>query len=55
MVHGAYGELKVLVDGRVVVEAGPGAFIGIMPSVSTILDAVRRAIALAKTPGSNAN
>ena len=28
MVHGRYGELAVLVDGREVIRAGWGAFIG---------------------------
>lgn len=42
MVHGRYGELTVLVDGAVAIRAGWGAFIGIMPSVSEIVEAVRK-------------
>jgi hypothetical protein len=44
MVHGRYGELAVLVDGREVVRAGWGAFIGIMPSVPSIVGAVRASL-----------
>jgi hypothetical protein len=43
MTHGRYGELTVLVDGTAVLRSGWGAFIGIMPSVQQILDAVRAA------------
>ena len=42
LVHGRYGELRVLVDGEVVVDAGKAAFLGILPSVKSIVEAVRR-------------
>jgi len=40
-VHGRYGELKVFVDGEVVVDGGTGVILGIMPTTRTILAAVR--------------
>jgi len=43
MVHGRYGELTVLVDGAPVVRSGWGAFVGVLPSVSAIVEAVRAA------------
>lgn len=43
MVHGRYGEFKVLVDGRVLVDGGAKVILGIMPSARTVLDAVRTA------------
>jgi len=45
MVHGGYGELAVLIDGREVIRAGAAAFLGVMPSVKTIVEAVRAALA----------
>jgi len=44
MVHGRYGELKVLVDGRIVIEAGRASFLGILPSVDAIVGAVRQGV-----------
>jgi len=41
MVHGRYGEFKVLVDGEVVVDAGALAALGIVPSNRKVLAAVR--------------
>lgn len=43
MVHGRYGEFKILVDRKVVVEAGLLSVLWIVPSDRAILDAVRRA------------
>ena len=42
MVHGRYGEFKVLVDGKTVTDGGPLAFLGVMPSGNDIVDVVRR-------------
>ena len=42
MVRGRYGEFKILVDGETVVDAGKLAILGVLPSGSRILDAVRR-------------
>ncbi len=39
-VPGRYGELSVLVDGERVLSAGPWAFLGILPSVGKIRNAV---------------
>ena len=42
MVHGGYGELTVLVNGAEVVRSGWFAFAGVLPSVRSIVEAVRR-------------
>jgi hypothetical protein len=41
MVHGHYGEFKVLVDGDLVADGGSAAFLGVMPSAKKVLEAVR--------------
>ena len=41
MVHGKYGEFKVLVDGETVVDAGSLAFMGVLPSRRQVLEAVQ--------------
>jgi len=41
MVHGRYGEYKVLVDGETVVDGGALAALGIVPSGHKVLSAVR--------------
>ena len=41
MIHGRYGEFKVLVNDRVVVDAGAPAALGVVPSSRRIIDAVR--------------
>ena len=41
MVHGRYGEFKVLVDGREVVDGGALTALGIMPSRRKVLEVVR--------------
>ena len=38
--NGHYGEFKVFVDGKDVVSAGPLAFLGVLPSVDDVRDAV---------------
>jgi hypothetical protein len=45
MVHGAYGEFKVLVDDRIVADGGVKAAFGVVPSDESILRAVRAALA----------
>lgn len=40
MVHGRYGEFKVLVDGEAIVDAGALAALGVLPSGPKILEAV---------------
>lgn len=42
MVHGRYGEFKVLVDDQVVVDAGAMAALGVLPSGRKVVEAVRR-------------
>jgi len=39
--HGHYGEYKVLVDGEIVVDGGPLAVLGILPSGRKVVLAVR--------------
>jgi hypothetical protein len=41
MVKGRYGEFKVAVDGQTVIDGGAAAFMGIMPSQTKIVAAVR--------------
>ena len=41
MVHGKYGEFKVLVDGEIVVDGGALAFMGVLPSRREVLEAVQ--------------
>ncbi len=41
MVRARYGEFKVLVDGDTVIDGGAAAFLGVLPSTSKILAAVR--------------
>ena len=45
LVKGRYGELKVLVDGKVVVDGGALVTLGIMPSAKKVLETVRPLIA----------
>ncbi len=44
MVHGRYGEFKVLVDDKVVVDGGKKVILGIMPSAESVLEAVRASL-----------
>jgi hypothetical protein len=44
MVHGRYGEFKVLVDGTTVVDGGSLAAVGVLPSRRKVADAVRKAL-----------
>jgi hypothetical protein len=41
MVKGRYGEFKVLVDEKTIVDAGSLAMVGILPSGRTVVEAVR--------------
>jgi hypothetical protein len=41
MVSGRYGEFKVLVDNRVVVQAGALGFLGVLPSARQVVQSVR--------------
>ena len=41
MVHGRYGEFKVLVDGETVVDGGAMAALGVLPSGRKVVAAVR--------------
>jgi hypothetical protein len=42
-VAGRYGEFKVFVDGEEVLSAGPLAFLGVLPSIDDVREAVRTA------------
>ncbi len=44
MVHGHYGEYKVLVDGNTVVDGGALAALGILPSSRKTVAAVKTAL-----------
>jgi hypothetical protein len=41
MVHGSYGEYKVLVDGQTVIDGGALAALGIVPARRKVVEAVR--------------
>jgi len=41
MVHGSYGEFKVLVNDQIVIDAGALTALGVVPSTRRIIDAVR--------------
>jgi len=41
MVHGSYGEFKVLVDGDTLIDGGSLAFLGVLPSSREVLAAVQ--------------
>jgi hypothetical protein len=45
MVHGSYGEFKVLVDGEVLINAGGAAFLGMVPSGKKVVASVRERLA----------
>ena len=45
MVHGHYGEFKVLVDGETVIDAGAMAFLGVLPSGKKVVEAVQARLA----------
>ena len=44
-VHGPYGQFRIDVDGREVLDGGPMAALGIVPSNASILATVRAALA----------
>jgi hypothetical protein len=49
LVHGRYGEFKVLVDGSLVVDGGPLAALGVLPSRRKVAERVRACLARAAT------
>jgi hypothetical protein len=46
MVAGHYGEFKVLVDGKVAIEAGTLGFLGVLPSSRQVIQSVRASLGL---------
>ena len=48
LVHGAYGQFKIAVDGREVIDGGIMTALGVVPSNERIVQAVREA--LQRTP-----
>jgi hypothetical protein len=47
MVHGKYGEFKVLVDGQIAIDGGALAFLGVLPSSKEVLQTVRSRLSTA--------
>jgi len=45
MVHGRYGEFKVLVDGETVIDGGTLAFLGVLPTGEDIVAVVKDRLA----------
>jgi hypothetical protein len=39
--HGTYGEYRVILDGQVIIDGGSRVVIGVYPSASGIMEAVR--------------
>jgi hypothetical protein len=54
LVHGHYGEFKVLIDEKTVVDGGPLAFLGVLPSTREIMATLRDSLTVPddKTPTS---
>jgi hypothetical protein len=50
MVHGHYGEFKVLVDGEVVVDGGALGFMGLLPSGKQVMEAVKARLSAPASP-----
>jgi len=46
--NGHYGEFKVFVDGEQIVDGGPLAFAGVLPSVAGVREAVESHLASKK-------
>ena len=44
MVHGRYGEYKVLVDGKIVIDGGPLTALGIVPASRKVVEAVQASL-----------
>lgn len=51
LVEGHYGELSVLVDGVEVISGGALAFLGVLPSLHRIRDAVAAAVGRTQEAG----
>ena len=41
MIHGRYGEFKVLVDGEIVIDGGAKVVPGIMPPMDRVIETLR--------------
>jgi hypothetical protein len=41
MVHGNYGEFKIVVDGETLIDGGAWGVLGMLPSRRAVVDAVR--------------
>jgi len=52
MVHGRYGEYRILVDGQTVIDGGALTVLGIVPARRTAVEAVRAH--LSRDSGANA-
>jgi hypothetical protein len=50
LVEGHYGELSVLVDGEEVINGGALAFLGVLPSLRRIRDAVTAKVGQPQNP-----
>jgi len=42
MIHGHYGEFKVIVNGETIIDGGAKVVLGLMPSGNEIIEAVRQ-------------
>jgi hypothetical protein len=53
VVGGPYGQFAVLVDGTLVLEAGPLAALGVLPSARVVVDALRAKLGTAVPVGTS--
>jgi len=44
LVHGRYGEFKVLIDNKAVIDGGTLAFLGVLPSTGEIITTIRETL-----------
>jgi hypothetical protein len=52
LVHGRYGEFKVLIDNKAVIDGGALAFLGVLPSTREIITTIREALPQEGQPNS---
>jgi hypothetical protein len=50
VIGGPYGQFKVDLDGNTVLESGPWAMLGVLPSAGKIVEAIRANLSGAKSP-----
>jgi hypothetical protein len=49
MLHGSYGEFKILLDGETILDGGAKGIIGIFPSSGAIVETLRGSLSKGET------